>query len=273
MSSGKIHIVIPDTQIRPGVPTDHLRWIGQYIVDHFVGQDVTIVHLGDHYDMPSLSSYDKGKKAMEGRRYAEDIKAGNDAFILLNRPLVEYNISRSKKKKTQWWPDRHFLLGNHDGGRITTAVENDARLEGTVSLNDLIPSKLGWKVHGFLEPVELDGVFYSHYFYNPSTGKPYSGSVENRLKSIGHSFTQGHQQGLQIANRSTLGKRIRGLIAGSCYLHSEIYRGPQAFDEWRGIVVCHNVNEGNYDLMEVSLDYLCRRYEGVSLEEFMEQYA
>jgi len=24
----KIHIVIPDTQVRPGVPTDHLGWIG-----------------------------------------------------------------------------------------------------------------------------------------------------------------------------------------------------------------------------------------------------
>ena len=82
------HVVIPDTQAKPGAPTDHLRWIGQYIVDHFRDQPIKIIHLGDHWDMPSLSLYDKGKRAMEGRRYVEDINAGNDAFVVLNKELI-----------------------------------------------------------------------------------------------------------------------------------------------------------------------------------------
>ncbi len=92
--------------------------------------------------------------------------------------------------------------------------------------------------------------------------------AETRLKSIGGSFSQGHQQGLQTAQRAVLGKRHRALIAGSCYLHTEEYRGPQARNEWRGILVCHNVKDGNYDLMEVSLDYLSRRYTGKGLKSF-----
>jgi hypothetical protein len=59
------HLIIPDTQVRPGVPTDHLKWIGQYAVEKRF--DV-LMHLGDHWDMSSLSSYDRGKGQMEGRR-------------------------------------------------------------------------------------------------------------------------------------------------------------------------------------------------------------
>ena len=65
MRKTQVHVVIPDTQAKPGVPTDHLRWIGQYIVDEFRDLPIKIIHLGDHADMPSLSSYDKGKKSMQ----------------------------------------------------------------------------------------------------------------------------------------------------------------------------------------------------------------
>ncbi len=256
MKPGKIHIVIPDTQVGPGTPTRHLEWIGRYIVDEYKGSDLTVIHLGDHYDMPSLSSWDKGKVAMEGRRYLEDIKAGNEAFNVLNDAM--------QKVRKSWEPKRHFLLGNHEN-RITRATQDNAQLIGTISLDDLNVSAMGWKVHPFLEPVWLDGICYSHYFYQPNSGKPFGGMAETRLKTVGHSFTMGHQQGLQSAQRSVLGKRQRALIAGSCYLHSEEYRGPQAREEWRGILVCHNVKDGNYDLMEVSLSYLCKRYTGKSL--------
>src|SRR5688572_4052204 len=98
---GATHIVIPDVQAKPGTPTDHLDWIGRYIVEQFAGRDnVRIIHLGDHWDMPSLSSYDKGRKAMEGRRYVADIQAGNEAFAVLDEPLRAYNKGRRRK----WLP-------------------------------------------------------------------------------------------------------------------------------------------------------------------------
>lgn len=265
--AGRTHIVIGDTQVKPGVRTEHLSWIGQYIVDQFAGRDVAIVHVGDHADMESLSSYDKGRKSMEGRRIVADIEASNAAFSLLNDPLREYN--RGKKKARQWHPERYITLGNHED-RITRAIECDAQLDGYLSLDDLNYAEEGWKVIPFKEILELDGVSYSHFFYNPNTGKPYGGeNIVTRLKQIGRSFTMGHQQGLNYGHRQVGKRRHHGLVLGTSYLHDEKYLGPQGNDYWRGIVVCHQVEHGEYDVMCVSLEFLCRKYEGKRLSEFL----
>lgn len=250
-----VHIVIPDTQVRPGVNTIHLSWIGQYIADEYAGTKLTVIHLGDHWTMDSLSSYDrKGGTRMEGRRYVKDVEAGNNAFYQLDYPWATVPARRV------------FLMGNHEH-RITRAAEADAQLDGAVSLEHL--NTFGWEVHDFLEVVTIDGVAYSHYFANPMTGRPLGGqSMDTRLKSVGYSFTMGHQQGLKVGMRDlTNGTRQRALVAGSCYLHDEDYLGPQGNNVWRGILVCHQVERGNYDLMEVSLDYLARRYEGKRLSQ------
>ena len=258
------HLVIPDTQVKPGVPTDHLRWIGQYILDR---KPDVIVHLGDHWDMPSLSSYDRGKKAMEGRRYVEDVRAGNEAFALLDIPTATHN-ARLKPGEAPYSPRKVLLRGNHED-RITRAAQDNAQLEGAVTLDDL--NSPGWEVYDFLVPVEIDGVTYAHYFYNHNTGRALGGMVATRLKTLGFSFTQGHQQGLDIAMRP-VGRRMQyGLVAGSCYLAEEDYRGPQAQAHWRGVVMKHEVSEGSYDPMLVSLSYLCLRYEGVPLNVFLRE--
>lgn len=251
----KTHIVIPDTQSKPGVPNVHLSWIGQFIVDEYQGADLTIIHIGDHWDMPSLSSYDKGKKSMEGRRVVKDVEAGNASFALLDDPIRE--------KRRVWKPKKKFKRGNHEN-RITRATENDAQIDGLISLDDL--DTRDWEVADFLVPETLDGVTYAHYFANPMTGRPYSGAnVEARLKTVGHSFTMGHQQGRKFGQVDTIRGSHLGLVVGSCYIHDEDYLGPQTVNYWRGIVVCHQVENGEYDPMFVSLDYLCRRYEGKRL--------
>lgn len=263
-----IVLVIPDTQVKPGVPIDHLRWIGAYLVDHFAGVDnLTVVHLGDHWDMESLSSYEKGKMSAEGKRVKADIKAGNDAFIVLNQALEDYNAKQRKNKEKTWYPKRRILLrGNHED-RITRACQDDAALDGFLSL-DLLKSP-GWEVVPYLKPIVLDGVAYAHYFYNPMNGRPYGGQAATRIKTIGRSFTQGHQQLLDYALRFVGDKSQHGLIAGACYLHDENYKGWQGNAHWRGIIVKHQVRDGSYDPMFVSLDYLARRYEGMSLAAFL----
>jgi hypothetical protein len=263
-----IHIVIPDTQAKAGVPTDHLRWIGEYILRFAGNKNIKIIHLGDHADMPSLSSYDKGKKSMEGRRYKEDIKAANEAFDVLCAPLEAYNAKRKAEKRSQWWPERYITLGNHED-RISRACEDDAQLDGMLSLDDLNYADHGWNVIPFLKPLFLDGVGYVHYWQNVMTGKPLGGNALVRLKNLGHTFVMGHQQELQYANRFVAGKQQHGLVAGACYLHDESYKGYQGNAHWRGIVILHEVRDGSFDPMFVSLDFLCRRSEGVSLEEFL----
>jgi len=249
------HVLIPDTQVGPGRPTDHLLWIGQYLHDRYHGMSLTLVHIGDHWDMHSLSSYDAGTGKMEGRRYVADVEAGNRAFEVLDEPIKDEPLWR-----------KEFLDGNHEK-RIERAANQSPQLDGLISMDSLIlPSS--WGHHKFLDVLQVDGVYYSHYFMNHMNGKPLGGeSVETRLKNIGHTFVMGHQQGLKIGMRYVAGKQQVGVVAGSCYQHDEEYKGTQGNAHWRGIVVLNNVVDGSFDPMPVSLDYLCRRYEGHRLDE------
>lgn len=247
------HVFIPDTQVEPGRPTDHLLWISQYLKDRFSGQKITLIHAGDHWNMGSLSSYDRGTGKMEGRRYVADIQAGNYAFEVLD----------SQIKDEPW--DKHFLFGNHEE-RIAKAANSKVQLDGLITLDHCVTPPT-WDRHKFLVPVTIDGVTYAHYFYNPNTSKPYGGVVDTRLKIIGHSFVMGHQQGLQIGMRHVNGQRQVGIVAGSCYQHMEEYAGPQGNHHWQGIVVLENVENGSFDPHPVSLDQLCKTYEGHSLKE------
>lgn len=262
------HLVIPDCQVTPESPTDHLEWIGKYIVEQ---KPDVIVQIGDFADMESLSSY-SSKLDVEGRRYVRDIDAANDAMDRLLAPLWDYNQKMREWKMAQYRPEMHLTLGNHEY-RIKRAINDKPELEGFMSLEDLNYVNCGWTVHPFLKPVEIDGVSYCHYFANPQTGRPFSGSsMDTRLKNVGFTFTMGHQQVYMVGERPlNNGRRIRGLVWGSCYLHDEDYRGFQANGEKRGIAVKHEVIDGRYDLMEVSLDFLCRKYEGCHVWEFMQE--
>lgn len=256
---GAVHVVIPDTQVAPGVPTAHLSWAGRYIRDQFKGHpDLKVIHLGDHWTMESLSSYDRGKRSFASTNYADDVESGNKGMELLSKPLETVVCQK------------HILRGNHEN-RIVRAADDLDVPGGAVSFDHLLSP--GWQIHDFLHVLDLDGVAYAHYFANPSNGSPFSGMVETRIKNVGRSFTQGHQQGLRYGMiDGYAGAPARhGLIAGSFYQHDESYRGPQATQEWRGIVVKHQVRNGTYDIMLVSLDYLCRRYEGVTFEEYRQE--
>ena len=101
----RTHFIIPDTQAKTGVPTAHLEWCGAYIVDR---KPDVVVHLGDHFDGPSLSSYDVGKKSFEGRRYLADVDAANEAFDLLCAPLEQHNRTRALSKHKKYQPNYTF---------------------------------------------------------------------------------------------------------------------------------------------------------------------
>jgi hypothetical protein len=238
-------------------------------VDQFYGKNVKLVVIGDWWDMSSLSSYDRGKREFEGRRVINDLVKGNDDFNTFNAPMERQYDLDVKNGKKPWMPDKYFTDGNHED-RLTRAISISPELEGLLSLDMMDVEKHGYNRSPYLKVVELDGISYSHVFVNPMTGKPYSGqNLSTRLQTIGKSFTMGHQQQLLLAQRYVMGKSQHGLVAGANYLHSEKYKGWQGNAHFRGIVVCHGVSDGSYDVMVVSLDFLCRKYEGVSLDRFM----
>jgi hypothetical protein len=261
------HIYIPDQQLKPGVKMSHMRWAGQYIADTFAGSKnkIRLINAGDAGDFPSLSSYDKGTGKMEGRRYNNDLKAVDEGFSLFEEGLANH-------KHKLWTPDsKDLTLGNHEY-RIERAVNQDIHtLEGRMGYFELPYEKHGWTVHDFLKVVKLDGVMYAHYFQN-AMGRPYAGeNIKLTMRKLGGSFTHGHRQGMDSGMYFTAdGRQVNGLWAGSFYLHDEDYLGYQGnAAHWRGIVVCHDVRQGQYDIMPVSMDYLCRKYEGKRLSQYL----
>lgn len=249
-------LVIPDTQCRPGDDFTFLTNIGNYIVEK---QPDTIVCLGDFADMPSLSSYDVGKKSFEGRRYVNDVEATHEAMAALLRPLLDYNQNAAKHHKQRYRPRRILTLGNHED-RINRAVNNDAKLEGVLSISDLKYDEAGWEVYPYQDVVVIDGVAFSHNFPNDRSATAI-GTAQALVNKRHMSCVAGHQQGLQIhtAYRAD-GKRLTGIIAGSCYEHDEDYMSQMQNRHWRGILVLHEVRDGEFDLMPVSLGYINKKY-------------
>src|SRR5574337_871353 len=92
------HLIIPDTQVKPGVPLEHLAWAGEYAAQK---RPDRIIHIGDHWDMSSLSSYDVGRKAFEGRTYKADIEAGNEGMAMFMKPILREIHNARKNHKTR----------------------------------------------------------------------------------------------------------------------------------------------------------------------------
>lgn len=251
------HFIIPDVQVRPGDDSTFLHKIGQYIADK---QPDVIVCLGDFADMPSLSSYDVGKRQYEGRRYNADVEFTVRAMSRLMGPIYELKDQQRRNRKKVYSPRLVMTLGNHEN-RINRAVDNDPKIEGLISVKDLGYEEFGWEVYPFLDVVVIDDIAYSHFFPTGVAGRPAT-TANAQLGKKHMSCVAGHQQGLQIATAHRAdGRRLTSIIAGSCYEHDEDYLGPQGNKHWRGALMFHEVNDGQFDLMPVSLDFLNKRYE------------
>ena len=205
-----------------------------------------------------VSQSRSGKKSFEGRRYKKDIEAAREAMDTLLGPVREYRNTLAKNHKKRYNPRMVMTLGNHEE-RIARACNDSPELDGVIGYHDL-PYE-DWEVYDFLEPVFIDGVCYCHYMANPMTGRPYGGQAATILKNVGHSFIVGHAQKLEVATRHLVTNEQQwAIIAGACYLHDEEYKGYQGNNHWRGIIMAHRVNNGSFDPMFISLDYLEEKY-------------
>src|SRR3990167_11012151 len=250
-------LIIPDTQIKENVPLEHITLIGKYLVEK---KPEVVVMLGDWADMPSLSSYDVGLKSYEGRRYKTDIEISRKAMKLLFDPMISYNAKAGINHKERYKPRLVMLGGNHEF-RIIKAVNKDAKLEGVLSLTDLGYEEFGWEVYPFLEPVIIEGIAMCHYFPSGVMGRPVT-TAQALLSKMHMSCIAGHLPGLQFARATRAdGKQLTSIIAGSCYLHSEEYMSPLVNRQnWHGIIMLHDVRDGDFDIMPVSLRYLMKKY-------------
>jgi len=249
-------LVIPDTQVREGVPLEHLTWAGKAICDY---KPDVVVHIGDHADMPSLSTHDKvGSKYFEGLRYQKDIDVAKLGMEMLLKPLRDLQKAQKESKHKVYKPRMVLTLGNHEN-RINRAINNNPMLEGLISTKDLEYER-DWEVHDFLHPVFIAGVGFSHYWPVGAMGRP-AATPAAIISKLHQSCVAGHQQGKAIAyGKRADGKSVCAIIAGSYYLHDEGYMDQLSNRHWRGLVVLNDVQDGHFDEMLLSIEYLQRKY-------------
>jgi hypothetical protein len=238
--------VVTDVQARPGVPLNHLSWCGEYLAKK---RPDVIVQIGDFEDMPSLSTHNKpGSLQLEGTRYKKDLEVVHRASDLLLDPI---------RAVPGYHPLLIMTLGNH-ADRITRAIKADPKLEGFMSLDDLKYKEAGWTVYPFLQPVTIAGVAFCHYFPSGVMGRPIT-SASQILKTLHMSAFAGHQQGRDISySKRADGRDMTAIISGSFYQHAEEYMSPFTNNHWRGVYMLHEVKDGSFDEMAVSLAYLKR---------------
>jgi hypothetical protein len=250
-------MVVPDTQVKAGDPIDHLTAAGKWAAEK---RPDVIILIGDWADMPSLSSYDVGKKSYEGRRYSDDVAASIAGMTAFMKPIREEQARRRRSKLKAWNPRFVITLGNHEH-RINRAIENDPKLAGTISIDDLQFKEFGFEVYDFLQTVNIDGVMYSHYFTSGCMGRPVSSA--RALATKKHmSCVMGHVQQTEIdlSQKRGDGKFITGVFAGCFYQHDEHYLGPQGNEVRRQCWMFYNVKDGQFDIHALPLEYLRKRY-------------
>lgn len=256
-SVGRKHFVIPDVQAKPGQDFTFLRHVGLYIVEQ---QPDVIVQIGDFADMESLSSYDFGKATAEGKRIVKDLDAAHQAMATLLGPIHEYNAEQRRLGLEEYKPQMVLTLGNHEE-RIERACNNTPALTGFLTYDALKYKEFGWEVIPYLKPIFIDGIGYAHYFTSGVMGRPVTSARALVTKKM-MSCVMGHVQNHEIHSQIRAdGKLIYGLFAGCCYEHNEGYLGPQGNHYWRGVWVLHEVENGYFEPMQVSLRYLRNKYE------------
>ena len=251
------HLVLPDTQHSKGCPTEHLTAAGNFIVEH---KPEVVVHIGDHFDMPSINSHTSNTIHAENNRYVDDIAAGIEGIEALLAPLKAENSRRRANKKALYKPRLVFTLGNHEE-RIARLVSSSPELQGVLGYEDFMLESFGFEVHDFLKIVEIDGVNYTHYVKNLNSNYPI-GRAHLIAQRRGQSFTVGHQPGLDFhINPFKQGdSRVMCLIAGSYYLHDEGYRGYQGNENWRGLIYKQDVKDGSYCPQFLTTDFMINNY-------------
>ena len=248
-------MVIPDVQAKPDIDFSFLTSIGNYMVKK---KPDIVVCIGDFADMPSLSTYDVGKKVFENRSYSKDLSSATEAMNALLTPLYEYNENRKLNKKKRYHPRLVMTLGNHEN-RINRAINDDRKLDGLISTDDLPYDD--WEVHNFLDVVVIEGIAFSHYFTSGVMGRAIT-SAKAILNKKHMSCFAGHQQGRDIAyGKRADGTEMTAIICGSCYEHTEDYLAPPENVHFRGLYLLHNCfGDGSFDECAVPLHYITNNY-------------
>ena len=246
-------LCIGDSHAHPDYQNHRYEWLGRFAADH---QPDVIWDAGDWWDMPSCSSYDKGQRGFEGRRYWRDIDAGIDAM-----ERFEYQLKKHAPKSYK--PRKVRTLGNHEN-RINRITQLDPMLDGIVGTHDLMSAEFGWEEHPFLHPVEVGGAVLCHYFQSGVMGRPIGGEnpAAMLLKKGFSSSLQGHSHLLDYCDRRSFGNgEIQAMHVGCYFDYDFQWAGEQVNRLYRrGLLLLNNLKDGSFDPEWWSMERVRARY-------------
>jgi len=253
----KDYLILPDPHAHPDHNNDRADWLGQFILDR---KPDVVVNMGDTFDMPSLSSYDKGKASFSGASYEKDISSGLDFLDRMWHP-----IRKAKKKK----PTSIFLEGNHEH-RLKKVIEYDPQLQG----DKFGVSYKNYQLKDYHNEVvyyqgqtpgiyTADGISFSHFLVSGLMGRPIGGEhhAASLLSKNYSSCVVAHSHTVDWAVRSSSnGKKIMGLVAGVFQDYDAGWAGTCNNLWWPGIIYLRGVEDGTYDPEFISLEALRDEY-------------
>lgn len=254
----KTYLVVPDPHAHKDFNNDRADWLGQLIKDR---KPDVVVNMGDVYDMPSLSSFDKGKASFHGASYEKDIEAGVEFLDRMWHPL-----RKAKKKK----PKSVFLIGNHEQ-RLQKVLEQQPELTGS-------KYGIGWgdyqleDYHHIVVPYngqtpdiyQADGISFAHFMVSGLMGRPIGGEhhAASLLSKNYSSCVVAHSHTVDWAVRSgSNGKKIMGLVAGVYQDYNSGWAGTVNKLWTSGVFFLNGVYDGVYDPEFISMKRLKEAYE------------
>lgn len=250
----RTYLIVPDSHAHADHDNRRADYLSDLIID--LAPDV-VVNLGDQFDMPSLSDYDKGKRSFQGRNYKKDIEAGLEFHDRMWGP-----VKRRKKRL----PHRIVLEGNHEH-RIERALDLSPELAGTIGFSDYDFESYYDEVvryDGNLPGIlEIDGILFAHFFPTGISGRPMGGISPARMMMNKNktSCIAGHTHTFDFASeRQISGRTVNCLVAGCYQDYVNSWAGPIGKFWQAGVSVLRNVEDGEYDHQWISLQSLEKAY-------------
>jgi hypothetical protein len=250
-AKARTHLVIGDSHSNPKVDNRRFDWLGNFIEDK---RPDVIIDIGDWGDFDSIGKYNKGTGEAWNSTYKADLECYHDAS---RRAFGR--IARIKGYK----PRIIRIGGNHEEGRIDTFVKQNPEFKGTISVSDLRVSDFGGRYFPFRDVAFVDGIAYSHYFYEKDSR--YSITSARAVMNKKHmSCTWGHSHIRDMFEAVSADKRRMLALNVGCFLDPEQqmgYAGPQGNSRWwSGLVLKQDVHNGSYDPQFFGIDYIKRHY-------------
>ena len=263
MINEELTLVIGDSHVTDGQDLGRFEALGYWIEEN---QPETILSIGDFLDVKSLSAWDMNKRLlMEGRRYAKEIEAGNEALDLLQGPTYVLQEQQREGKRKLYKPKWIYIEGNHEW-RIGRYIEQHPELEGHIDyIKELKLKERGFIHIPYKEYYLHNGIAFTHVPIS-GNGSPRSGSIYNQLNYAlaehQTSIVWGHTHKLAIAGIHRHGSEHynQAMSVGCFFEHMDEYAKGASTNYWRGIVILYHYEDNRFDIETMALSRLKREY-------------